>query len=68
MYQKAVELTRTHANATDEHIQAYNLTIKYNLARLYEQIGDGDKATVLYHEILETDPEYHDGKVTLCFR
>ncbi|TPX44148.1 hypothetical protein SeLEV6574_g04678 [Synchytrium endobioticum] len=65
MYQKAVDLCRARVAGPDEEIQAYSITIKYNLARLYEQTGNIEKATSFYEEILEADPEYHDAHLRL---
>ncbi|TPX31427.1 hypothetical protein SmJEL517_g05256 [Synchytrium microbalum] len=65
MFEIALEKCRAMDDSTDDKIVAYEITIRYNLARHLEQISDIEQAVALYEEILQSDPEYHDARLRL---
>lgn len=44
----------------------FNLTVRYNLARLYEEKLETEKSLAIYRKIVEDYPGYADGKSSLC--
>lgn len=46
--------------------EAMSTSILYNLARIYEDIGEHSRAGEAYEKLLERHPEYVDGELFLC--
>jgi RNA polymerase-associated protein CTR9 len=60
-YSLAIQESETPKESeTEKHLK---LTMSYNLARLYEDRCESDKAAAIYRKITEDYPSYADGKV-----
>lgn len=51
----------------NERRSSLEVTITYNLARVYEELQDNEIAQKLYQFIIEDYPDYIDGKNTSRF-
>lgn len=59
LYGEALKIAdRENTNTTE----ATKLTVKFNIATLYEMIGQDEKAEGLYLELIEKYPSYLDCK------
>ncbi|KIY52457.1 RNA polymerase II-associated protein [Fistulina hepatica ATCC 64428] len=63
LYEQA--LTDT-ASLTGDAQEATATTVLYNLGRVYEELGEHDKAREAYNKLLSRHPEYTDAKVRLA--
>ena len=61
-YEQSLERSRTEAEHDETYYGAISVTTNYNLARLYEQTNDFNKALDLYKNILREHPNYVDCK------
>ncbi|PVG02568.1 TPR-like protein [Serendipita vermifera] len=52
--------------ANDENMDGISTTLLYNLARVYEDQGEGSMAKEAYDKLLNRHPEYIDAKVRLA--
>jgi RNA polymerase-associated protein CTR9 len=59
---KTIGQNDDETNSNQVHASDSQLTITYNLGRLYEDRSETDKATVIYNKIVEDYPSYSDGK------
>ncbi|KAL0093325.1 hypothetical protein F4703DRAFT_1266544 [Phycomyces blakesleeanus] len=70
-YGLAIQESETISNAEDssidskEYAAGMRLTITYNLARLYEERMDTDKASAIYKKITKEYPTYNDAHLRL---
>lgn len=66
------EETKTESDEVTEELPSpneFNVTVLYNLARVYEEIGDRDVAVTLYENILQVFPTYIDAILRIgCIR
>ncbi|TFY82402.1 hypothetical protein EWM64_g1614 [Hericium alpestre] len=60
MYEKALT---TPSSLSSETAEAMSTTVLYNLARVYEDLGESNLATEAYEKLLERHPEYVDAKI-----
>ena len=59
-YEQSLERSHTEAEHDETYYGAISVTTNYNLARLYEQTNDYNKAQTLYKNILREHPNYVD--------
>jgi tetratricopeptide (TPR) repeat protein len=59
LYEKALE-------SANESESGGLTTVMYNVARLYESLGDVEVANKTYQEILDRHPSYIDGGFAVC--
>ena len=57
LYAEALKMTDMQNSNTSE---ASKVTIKFNIATLYEMLGESEKAESMYLELIEAHPSYLD--------
>ncbi|KAJ3071353.1 protein required for normal CLN1 and CLN2 G1 cyclin expression [Podochytrium sp. JEL0797] len=62
-YERALTASETSTSSAKSDLA---ITIKYNLARLHEQLGNPTQATTEFQSILETHPSYFDCYLRLA--
>lgn len=58
--EKALERARSEAEHDSQYYDSISVTMTYNLARLYEEMCEFDRADKLYKDILKEHPNYID--------